>query len=201
VRNQAAILAAAERLFAARGIDAPLDEIAREAGVGPATLYRHFPGRTELLHAIYLAIVERLHGALARAREERDPWDEVATFIELATRVALATPSYLDVARRLAQEGGDLAVAGTLIEPVREMVDRAHAAGVLREGVTGTDITLLPQLLRGVGTEDVWRRQLVFVLRGIRAPGLPDLPDALPPIDVARQAAIVHDQNGAASRG
>ena len=76
-RNRDALVAAAERVMGRRGLDAPLDEIAMAAGVGNATLYRHFPTRRDLVQAVfaeqmarYAAAVERALGRLHQRRAE-----------------------------------------------------------------------------------------------------------------------------------
>ena len=65
-RNRDRLVEVARSAFAERGLDAPLDDIARRAGVGPGTLYRHFPTREALLAAVYRGDIENL---AARARE------------------------------------------------------------------------------------------------------------------------------------
>src|SRR5437870_4758030 len=72
MRNRAHVLAAARDVFVEHGADAPLDEIARRAGVGIATLYRRFPDREALLRAVALDVLART-GDEARAAEAEEP--------------------------------------------------------------------------------------------------------------------------------
>ena len=72
-RNRQAILATARELYGARGMDAPLDDIARRADVGNATLYRHFPSRCALIPATFADTLDRVIEAGERALEETDP--------------------------------------------------------------------------------------------------------------------------------
>ncbi|GAA2214726.1 hypothetical protein GCM10009850_101910 [Nonomuraea monospora] len=95
-RNRDLLLAAAVQVFAERGTDAPLDDVARRAGVGNATLYRHFPTRSDLLIAVYAdevtqlcASAETLRSEAASPREALHEWlrlfmDHVATKPDLA---------------------------------------------------------------------------------------------------------------------
>src|SRR6201999_3204489 len=74
-RNYEALLDAADEIFSRRGPDAPLDEIARRAGVGNATLYRHFPSRRDLLVAVCIGDVEALCALGSRLQSHRSPGD------------------------------------------------------------------------------------------------------------------------------
>ncbi len=88
-RNRELLLAAAKDVFTERGIDAPLDDIARRAGVGNATMYRHFPTRSDLIVAVYADEVAALcarGGQLASAGSPRD-----ALFSWLADFIAHVT--------------------------------------------------------------------------------------------------------------
>jgi AcrR family transcriptional regulator len=80
-RNYEALVAAAEEVFVAEGTDAPLDVIARRAGVGNATLYRHFPTRRDLLVAVCVGEVETLCELAERLRAEPDPRDALIKWI------------------------------------------------------------------------------------------------------------------------
>src|SRR5205085_12560911 len=82
--NRGRILEAARGFFAVRGIDAPLDEIARRAGVGNATLYRRFPTRELLVAAVFEARVAEYADAATQALRAPDPW---AGFCQFAQRV------------------------------------------------------------------------------------------------------------------
>jgi len=191
-RNREAIIAAAERVFAERGIDAPLDEAAREAGVGPATLYRHFPSRLALLEGIYREAVQRYLDAAERALAVVDPWEALAGFVEDSVRITHALPSPLLLASRLAADGADLAISDALSEPIRLLVARAHAAGVLHPAVASTDLVLIPHLLRDLGEAEAWRRPLALLLRGLRADDAAPLPADGASLSVAAYTRLVH---------
>src|SRR5581483_10532344 len=79
--NYARLLSAAAAAFAEHGPDAPLDEIARRAGVGIGTLYRHFPTRQALLEAVFLDSIEALGAEAVALRDAADPGDALATWL------------------------------------------------------------------------------------------------------------------------
>ena len=82
-RNRALLLKTAKAAFAEKGAGASLDEIARTAGVGAGTLYRHFPTRDALIEAVYRAEVEALATAATRLLQERPPLDALREWMRL----------------------------------------------------------------------------------------------------------------------
>ena len=147
-RNYDKVLAAAREAFADGGESTALEEIARRAGVGIGTLYRHFPNRQALLEALYLNEVE----AICRSAEEvdgGDPWEALQSWFErligyLATKRALAHEllDYLDQDAALFQTcRASLFAAG---EP---LLARAQAAGAVRSDVEFSDVM---QLVGGI---------------------------------------------------
>jgi AcrR family transcriptional regulator len=135
-RNYEKVLAAAREAFAEGGESTALEEIARRAGVGIGTLYRHFPSRQALLEAVYVNEVE----AVCRSAAElagADPWDALSDWFEgvmsyLATKQALAGEllNYMDRDAALFQvcRTSLYAAGGPLLE-------RAQEAGVVRSDV------------------------------------------------------------------
>lgn len=119
-RNRARVLDAARDLFANRGADVPLDEIAREAGVGPGTVHRHFPTKSALLAAI---IVERLEQRAADGLALAQGGDPEALF-EFLTRLLDDGRENLAVKAALSQAGFDLRTAAG---PTVERLDEAFA--------------------------------------------------------------------------
>jgi AcrR family transcriptional regulator len=77
-RNREAIVATAREVYGQRGLDAPLDDIARTAGVGNATLYRHFPSRCALVAAAFAETLHLVIDQAARVLEDPDPWSGFA---------------------------------------------------------------------------------------------------------------------------
>src|SRR5580658_1602944 len=82
-RNRERILDVAKEAFARSGANASLDDIAKEAGVGPGTLYRHFPTREELLEAVYRSEVEKLAAAERKFAETLPPIEALRAWMML----------------------------------------------------------------------------------------------------------------------
>jgi AcrR family transcriptional regulator len=146
VRNRAAIVAAAQQVMGRRGLDAPLDEIASAAGVGNATLYRHFATRRDLVQAVFAEQMARYAAAVERALAEPDPWQAVRGYLSeicalQAENRALAdlvtSAEYTDETRPSA------------VEHLRELLDRARSAG-LRSDFAVEDVVLLLMANAGV---------------------------------------------------
>lgn len=172
-RNRERVLAAAAEAFSSRGYDVPLDEIADAAGVGPGTVYRHFPTKEALFEAVSLARV-RDHVADARARATAA--DPGAAFDGFLARLAEEAERKRDLPDALAGAG-----AAGIAEAVNELQDalgvllaRAQAAGAVRGEITVGDlIALLKGLLYVVRSDpEPERRSHVYaVLRdGLRPP-------------------------------
>jgi AcrR family transcriptional regulator len=144
-RNRAALLAAAQTLYAERGIDVSLEEIARSAGVGIGTLYRNFPrGKEQLVSEALVEQVTRYVEAAQRALASADPWEGFATFVTDICAMQEGDAGFSDLLATVLP-------ADAAIEELRdqantmaiELMDRAKAAGVLRAEVVGEDLLLL----------------------------------------------------------
>jgi AcrR family transcriptional regulator len=141
LRNRECVLAAAREAFAERGESTSLEEIARRAGVGIGTLYRHFPNRQTLLEALYVHELEEVCRS-AELLDGGDPWQALNDWFErligyLATKRALANEllDYLDADAPLFKEcRAGLFAAG---EP---LLKRAQDAGVVRADVDFSDV-------------------------------------------------------------
>ena len=141
-RNYDKVLAAAREAFAGSGESTALEEIARRAGVGIGTLYRHFPSRQALLEAVYLEEVEAICRSAAKQLEGADPWEALTGWFEgfsgyLATKQALAAEllNYLDRDAQLFK-----ASRAALFEAGEPLLQRAQAAGVVRPDVEIADV-------------------------------------------------------------
>ncbi|MEA5363763.1 helix-turn-helix domain-containing protein [Amycolatopsis sp., V23-08] len=165
--NQALLLAAAKEVFAEDGPDAPLDHVARRAGVGNATMYRHFPNRRELVVAVYADEVAELR---SRADLDADDAGEalfawLGLFVEhVRTKRALALS--------LADPAGDheSLFAGwhaAMNTTAATLLGRARAAGAVAPDVTELDLLLLATGIALSGGEP--SRLLTLVRRGASA--------------------------------
>lgn len=176
--NRARILAAARDVFVEQGPGAPLEEISRRAGTGIATLYRRFPDRQALIHAV---VVDALHRTAAEARraaaEETDPFAALARYMHRAldVRMAAVIPALMGEISLTDEE--TLRARKEGIQIIQELVEGAQRAGTLRPDVHFGDIGLLivrlSRPLPGSYPRDVSNelahRHLGVVLDGLRA--------------------------------
>jgi AcrR family transcriptional regulator len=147
-RNYEKVLAAAREAFAEGGESMALEEIARRAGVGIGTLYRHFPNRQALLEALYVGEVDEMCRSAAEL-DGADPWEALTGWVEnfigyLATKRALAAEllNYLDQDAELFQ-----VCRSSLFAAGEPLLKRAQDAGVVRPDV---DIAEVIQMVVGI---------------------------------------------------
>ena len=146
-RNEEVVLEAAKIVFARSGVDAPIREIATQAGVGLGTLYRRFPTRADLVAAVFRREVDACAGAAGKLAAEREPVEALAAWLMLYTRF-LATKQGLAAALH----SGDPAFATlpdyfrSRFEPALSMLLNAAADA----GEVGTDVAPY-DLLRAIG--------------------------------------------------
>jgi AcrR family transcriptional regulator len=174
-RNLARILDAAREVFAERGSEASMAEIAARAGVGTATIYRRFPTKEDLLAALFEQAVARLAADAAQAAEAKDVRRALRGFMQRVVAAHMADRSYCECAetdvklRPEVQRRFD-----ELIASVDRLLVRAREAGEVRDDVNAYDV---PVLLMGVAQagallEDrvpgAWKRYLDIVLDGLR---------------------------------
>jgi AcrR family transcriptional regulator len=170
-RNRDKLITAARDVFAEDGAAASLDDIARRAGVGIGTLYRHFPTRHALLEAVYVDEFEAMAGSAARL-DELEPWDALATWLRqfvryAATKRALAEEllAYIDMdAEVFKQSRAAISGAG---EP---LLARAQAAGVVRPDADFNDISRMVGGIAAIRAADPEQidRILELALDGLR---------------------------------
>jgi AcrR family transcriptional regulator len=187
-RNRDAIVAAARRVFCDHGLEAPLEEIARRAGVGIATLYRRFPNRVELLDAVLADTVQAHVEAAEHALDMDDPWDGFAFYLEQTCQLQAADRGLNDVmGMRFPRATATESAKTRLYELVGQVVDRAQQSGQLRADLTLEDLAFLNwgntrilHAVRAAGAPDAWRRYLDLLLDGLRAERAHPLPE--PPL-------------------
>jgi AcrR family transcriptional regulator len=187
-RNRDAILAAARQVFCDHGLEAPLEEIARQAGVGIGTLYRRFPSRVELLDAVLADTVQSHVEAAEQALTMDDPWDGFAYYLEKTCRLQAVDRGLNDVMGMRFPRATTVEAAKTrLFDVVAQVVDRAQRSGQLRADLTLEDLafvswanTRILQAGRAAGAPEAWRRHVGFLLDGFRADRAHPLPQ--PPL-------------------
>src|SRR5918998_204654 len=135
VRNRERVLNAAREQFAEHGLEAQMEEIARAAGVGVGTVYRHFPTKDSLLEALAQQRFDAKAAAAREALEIEDPWEAFVHFMTSATRI---TAGDLALSEAMGQQPGlchEAAERAGLRELVAQLVERAHASGQLRTDI------------------------------------------------------------------
>jgi AcrR family transcriptional regulator len=142
VRNRQRVLEAAKTVFAAGGPDGSLEAVARQAGVGIGTLYRHFPTRHHLFEAVYRQEVEQLVTLADQLAADRPPLEAVREWMH-ANVAFVATKKGMSAALAVAvSASSDLTVysIGRLSQALGKLLQRAVAAGVIRDDVGTEDI-------------------------------------------------------------
>jgi AcrR family transcriptional regulator len=179
-RNRERILAAAREVFSEHGTDAQMDEIARRAGVGVGTLYRHFPTKHELTaELVRIKLSDFAERARRRFVEDERPWESFAELLREQAEIASRDASQHRMIFALTEEAMAQA-APTVAElsgAVQAFIDRAKAAGVVQDDLRVDDIRTLMCGLGSIMAADAlgvmpydWRRHMEFVLEGMRAP-------------------------------
>ncbi|MFB7717662.1 TetR/AcrR family transcriptional regulator [Nocardia sp. NPDC056100] len=138
-RNRERVLAAAQEAFAAEGISVPLDEIARRAGVGAGTVYRHFPTKEALFEA---AIVDRVDRMTGRARAALTADDAGAAFFAFLRQMDSGGGVKRDLADALGPQGAHTYAGPTreLQSTIGELLTRAQQAGAVRGDIELGDL-------------------------------------------------------------
>jgi AcrR family transcriptional regulator len=175
-RNREKIVEAARAAFAAYGLETQMDDVAKRAGVGVGTLYRHFPTKDALVRAIVeahmAAMAER--GREILAADDGDPWEQFAGFLRECKERSIGDRALAEVTatqpsstfREAADQVGLAKVGGQLLE-------RAQACGAARPDARVDDI---PIVMCGLGAvlqswgEEAGRRYMELVLAGLRCP-------------------------------
>ncbi len=175
-RNRESLLAAAVAEFAEQGLDAPIAAIARRAGLGKGTVFRHFPTKDDLVAAIVLDRITRL---TAEGERLGGAPDAGAALLEFLTFVA-SQREQLDLSFLQGDLGVEVAQAQTrMTSMIHALVDRAQRQGAVRADVTGTDVMLLMcvpnDVVRHVPGAP-WRRYLAILFDGLRPEGAHPLP-------------------------
>jgi AcrR family transcriptional regulator len=177
-RNRRQLVETARAVFAERGLDAPLDEIARRAGVGNATLYRRFPTRRDLIGAVFLDTLRQVVEASERALADPDPWRAFAGHLVFLGELQAGNRALADLLIAAPGGKGELTeLRGVAFENLNQLIDNAQAAGELRSDFGHEDVVLILMASAGLiqrtaGTAPIaWRRHLSYVLDGLSAPG------------------------------
>jgi AcrR family transcriptional regulator len=144
-RNRAKVLEAAEEVFASEGLAVPVDEVARRAGVGVGTVYRHFPTKQALFEAIVVARIETLVERGEELCTAEDPGAALFTFISELVDLAVEKKDLSDELARAGVESERLlcGVKERLERCFDLLLERAQATGVVRPDINRTDVDAL----------------------------------------------------------
>jgi AcrR family transcriptional regulator len=168
--NRRRLLDAASQVFAAHGLEAGVEEIARVAGVGMGTLYRRFPTKDALIAALVRDVVDAMN-SLAESAAARDDGSGLEFFLEAAIAYQSEHRGCLP---RLWNNGLDRNSMAHVRRTIGDLLEDAKAHGRVRPDVTPTDLTMIMWSMRGVieATGDIapdaWRRHLDIVVAGLR---------------------------------
>jgi AcrR family transcriptional regulator len=182
---------AARAAFATDGIEVSVEEIARRAGVGMGTLYRHFPTKEDLVDAVLEDTFDEIVGAAEQALTDEDAWRGLCGFLERFFALHVKNRGLKDMlaTRAHGRERAD-AMRARMRPLIRRLVMRAQEQGTLRADFAAED---MPFVIWSVGrvieetravTPDLWRRHLGFLLDGLRAEAATPLPH--PPLTRAQ---------------
>ena len=184
-RNRRRILAAAAEVFADRGLDVSLDDIAAAAGVGVGTVYRRFPNKDSLIDALFEEKMGRVIALAREALEIEDPWEGLVAFMTGVCRWQAEDRGFKEALASTDPGRERVHAARDRIAPLAgELLDRAKAAGAVREDLGAFDVPLMHFAVGFVAEKtrdvspDYWQRILTIFLDGIAARR--DEPTAMP---------------------
>ncbi|MEU6079145.1 helix-turn-helix domain-containing protein [Streptomyces sp. NPDC047108] len=196
LRNRERIISAAREMFVEQGADVPMDEVARRAGVGNATLYRHFPDRDELIHRVTLHVMERIiDQADSALTEETDAFEALGRFVHAAAEERIGALCPLISQAGDAKDHPETVEAGERLDrAINTLMERARSAGLLRPDVAVGDLMVaVTQLTRPLpgdgcsGFDGYVHRHLQLLLDGLRAPARSELPGSAATLEDLRQ--------------
>jgi AcrR family transcriptional regulator len=193
-RNRARILAAASELFAERGLDASMPDLAERAGVGVGTVYRAFPDKDHLLGAVVAERLRWLAAEIEAATAAGDPWAAFTEVIWKGAALHVKDRAFHQCMRAALELPEVREARGRTLDAFQRLIERAQAAGVMRGDVVAEDV---PMLLAGVGLSRqdgpgaAWERHLAVVIDGLRADGAHPLPSR--PLTREQLNAIVRE--------
>jgi AcrR family transcriptional regulator len=196
--RRARLIVAAQREFAARGVDASLEQIARDAGVAPGTLYRHFPTRLDLLMAAFEPRLQEFLDGANKALEMDDPWEGFVYYLENLFRVQAGDRGFNDfLSRRFPGNADTERIHDQMCRQIEDVLTRAQGAGEARPDITQADIVNLiwsnGRIIDATSATapNAWRRYLYLMLDAYRAERAHSLPE--PPMTYEQlYDAMVH---------
>jgi AcrR family transcriptional regulator len=171
-RNYELLVTAARKVFDQVGGDASMEAIAREAGVGIGTLYRHFPKRIDVVEAVYVDDVGELETVARTVSDDLEPWPAFVAWLEAFVRYAIGKKRFMNELHEAFEKDPALRSASReRIEGALSVVlTRAQEAGVVRSDVDAPDLMQLlgSMCMSATLTPDQSERLLVMIEDGLR---------------------------------
>jgi AcrR family transcriptional regulator len=174
VRNREKLLTAAVDVFAQDGTDVSLERVAKRAGVGIGTLYRHFPTRDALVEAAYRNEVARLHEAAGELLAEHPPDEALALWMDHYVTYAVAKRGMRDALQSLTASNSELYAESRaqITEAIATLLEAGAAAGTIRADVDPRDVLLATGSIWNATEDPDWqdraRRLLALLMDGLR---------------------------------
>jgi AcrR family transcriptional regulator len=172
-RNYDHLVVAARKVFAEQGGGASMEAIAKEAGVGVGTLYRHFPKRIDIVEAVDRDDVDALVSLAERSLTDREPWDAVERWLRAYVEYGRSKRTFLNELHEAFEKNPDLKPASRdrIFDACERVLRRAQDAGAARCDIDGTDLMQLlsPMCMNSTLTPDQGERLLAMVLDGLRS--------------------------------
>jgi AcrR family transcriptional regulator len=182
-RNREAVLAAARERFGECGLDCQMEDIARTAGVGVGTVYRHFPTKRDLFAALVADRFQRLAERAREALAEDDPWLAFCDLMRYSAELQVSDRGLSEFLSSQPELGQCEAVDSGLADSTAQLIAKAQRAGEMRKDAVLEDV---PTLICGLSAvtagaagnmpELNWERYVEIMLDGLRAPGVNELP-------------------------
>jgi AcrR family transcriptional regulator len=174
-RNRQLVLAAARDLFAVKGMEATLNDVARHANVGVGTVYRKFATKEELVEAVFEDGIDQVVCLAETALQHADSWDGFVWFVEHLCELTATDRGLREMVYSKAYGGYRVECARDRLSPlITTLVERARNDGYLRPDVEHTDMPIVSMLAGAVGEwaghvePDLWRRYAALLLDGMR---------------------------------
>ncbi|MEU9790835.1 helix-turn-helix domain-containing protein [Streptomyces sparsogenes] len=195
--NRERILDAARALFATEGLNVPMREIARRAGIGPATLYRRFPTKQTLVTEAFAAEVRACHAIVEEGLAEPDPWHGFCLLIEKTCELHARNRGFTEAFLAAFPDATNAAKDRPyVLRSIAELADRAKGAGRLRADFVLDDLIIMLMANRGIHATAAStqvaasRRFAAFIIQAFQAsPERPPLPLAAAADGPARAAS------------
>jgi AcrR family transcriptional regulator len=173
-RNYERIVDAARKVFADQGGGASMEAIAKQAGVGIGTLYRHFPKRIDVVEAVYRNDVDDLIRTAEMGARSLDPWDGLVAWLEAYIVYARSKRTFLNELHEAFDKNPELKVASRerITAALDSVLIRAQQAGAARADIDGSDLMQLVSSMCTSATlsEGQGERLLAVILDGLRPP-------------------------------